>query len=108
MSVTNTFGSVCDTWSSYCFTWGDCIAGAIEVLEGGARNPAEWGDHPFDNYEDQQKALEDFQIKNPAKELVRKFLWFFVVLKLKSQLFASGRTWHQLVFTPNIVIKGIN
>ena len=67
MSVTNTFGSVCDTWGSYCFTWGDCIASVVEVLEGGARNPAEWGDHPFDNYEDQQKALEDFQIKNPVK-----------------------------------------
>ena len=67
MSVTNTFASVCDTWSSYCFTWGDCIAGALEATQGGARNPQEWGDHPFDNYEDQQKALLDYQIKNPVK-----------------------------------------
>lgn len=67
MSVTNTFASVCDTWSSYCFTWGDCIAGALEATQGGTRNPQEWGDHPFDNYEDQQKALLDYQIKNPVK-----------------------------------------
>ncbi len=45
-------------------------------------------------------------IQNPVKELFRKFLWFFVVLKLKIQLFSSGRTWHQVVFTPNIIIKG--
>jgi len=59
-------------------------------------------------YTNAEVSASMLKIKNPAKELVRKFLWFFVVLKLKSQLFASGRTWHQVVFTPNIIIKGIN
>lgn len=64
MSVNNTFGNVCETWNTYCFTWSDCIAG---ILEGAARNPQEWGDHPFDLYDDQQKALLDYQLKNPVK-----------------------------------------
>lgn len=67
MSVNNTFGNVCETWNTYCFTWSDCIAEAVTIVEGGARNPQEWGDHPFDLYEDQQKALLDYQIKNPSK-----------------------------------------
>ncbi len=48
------------------------------------------------------------KVKNPLKELLRKLLWSSVVLNLKITLFASGRTWHQVVFTPNIIIKGIN
>lgn len=48
------------------------------------------------------------KIKNPVKELFRRWLWFCVVLNLKIWLFASGRTWHQVVFTPNIIIKGWN
>jgi len=44
--------------------------------------------------------------KNPLKEAIRKVLWFSVVLLLKTILFASSRTWHQVVFTPNIIIKG--
>jgi len=45
-------------------------------------------------------------IKDPLKELIRSIFWFFIELKLKISLFASGRTWHQVVFTPNIIIKG--
>jgi|GEM_PF-2280723 len=76
MSNYNAFENVCDTWGSHCFIWSDCIAGALEATQGGARNPQEWGDHPFDNYEDQQKALLDFQIKNPVKTAKLIEIWF--------------------------------
>jgi hypothetical protein len=65
----NLWNEVCTTWNDTCNKWGQCIAEVIEEL-GGARNPQEWGDHPFDNYEDQQKALLDFQKKNPEKRSV--------------------------------------
>lgn len=63
--MTGTFGDVCETWSNNCRLWSNCIYQVVEEVYGGARNPQEWGDHPFDNYEDQQKALLDFQKKNP-------------------------------------------
>jgi hypothetical protein len=65
----NLWNEVCTTWNDTCNKWGQCIAEVIEEL-GGARNPQEWGDHPFDNYEDQQKALLDYQKKNPEKRSV--------------------------------------
>jgi 2-polyprenyl-3-methyl-5-hydroxy-6-metoxy-1,4-benzoquinol methylase len=46
------------------------------------------------------------KIKNPLKEAIRGFIWFWIVIKLKATLFASGRTWHQVVFAPNLIIKG--
>lgn len=67
MSGTGTFGDVCETWSTNCRLWSDCLYQVVEEVLGGARNPQEWGDHPFDNYDDQQKALLDFQEKNPVK-----------------------------------------
>lgn len=70
MSTTGTFGDVCTTWGQTCNLWSQCIAEVVEEVFGGARNPQEWGDHPFDNYEDQQKALLDFQKKNPQKRVV--------------------------------------
>ncbi len=70
MSTTGTFGDVCTTWSTTCNKWSECIGAVIEEVFGGARDPQEWGDHPFDNYEDQQKALLDFQKKNPQKRSV--------------------------------------
>ena len=70
MSITGTFGDVCTTWGTTCNKWSECITAVIEEVFGGARNPQEWGDHPFDNYEDQQKALLDFQKKNPQKRSV--------------------------------------
>ncbi|MFM9946153.1 MAG: class I SAM-dependent methyltransferase [Bacteroidia bacterium] len=57
-------------------------------------------------YSNAEVSASMLKIQNPLKEIIRKFLWFFVVVKLKSQLFSSGRTWHQVVFTPNIIIKG--
>lgn len=68
MSVTGTFGDVCTTWGTTCNLWSDCIYQVVEEIYGGARNPQEWGDHPYDLYEDQQKALLDFQEKNPQKK----------------------------------------
>jgi hypothetical protein len=65
----NLWNEVCTTWGTTCNLWGQCIAEVIEEL-GGARNPQEWGDHPYDLYEDQQKALLDFQKKNPQKRQV--------------------------------------
>lgn len=65
MSDSSSFGSVCTTWGQTCNIWSQCIVAVVEEVYGGARNPQEWGDHPFDNYEDQQKALSDFQKKNP-------------------------------------------
>lgn len=67
---TGTWGTVCDTWNTACFTWAPCIAEVAEILEGGARNPQEWGDHPYDLYDDKQKELLDFQKKNPQKRAV--------------------------------------
>lgn len=68
MSDVATFGGQCNTWGSVCNLWSECISEAAAIIDyGGARNPQEWGDHPFDNYEEQQKALLDFQLKNPVK-----------------------------------------
>lgn len=45
-------------------------------------------------------------IENPVKEIFRKLLWFKLKLFKKASLFATARTWHDVVFTPNIVITG--
>lgn len=41
---------------------------------------------------------------NPLKELVRRIGWFKYVLFRKIVLFCSGRTWHNVVFAPNLII----
>lgn len=69
MANTNTWSEVCSTWGTTCFNWAPCLAEAIEIIEGGARNPQEWGDHPYGLY-DQQKELLDFQKKNPNKRQI--------------------------------------
>lgn len=45
-------------------------------------------------------------IENPMKEIVRKVLWFLLKFWMKLMLFATARTWHDAVFTTNIVIVG--
>lgn len=60
----NTFGEICEMWKDCCFNW--CIAEAIEIVTSGARNPEEWGDHPYDLY-DKEKQLQDYQEQNPEK-----------------------------------------
>lgn len=66
----NEWGLNCGTWATTCNKWSECISAVVEEVYGGARNPQEWGDHPYDLYEDQQKALLDFQEKNPQKKAV--------------------------------------
>jgi len=63
MSKIRTFGNTCDTWSSDCNLWSECLSDVIEII-GGARNPQEWGDHPFDLYENE---LKKYLIENPIK-----------------------------------------
>ncbi|MFT4523432.1 MAG: 2-polyprenyl-3-methyl-5-hydroxy-6-metoxy-1,4-benzoquinol methylase [Bacteroidia bacterium] len=43
-------------------------------------------------------------IENPLKEILRKIAWTFVKLACKLSLYATARTWHEVVFTPNLVI----
>lgn len=45
-------------------------------------------------------------IENPLKEIVRKLVWACWKFRLKLMLFGSGRTWHEVVFEPNILIQG--
>ncbi len=47
-------------------------------------------------------------IENPLKELMRKLGWSITKWRLKLQLFYTARTWHDVLFTPNIVIVGRN
>jgi 2-polyprenyl-3-methyl-5-hydroxy-6-metoxy-1,4-benzoquinol methylase len=44
-------------------------------------------------------------IENPLKELLRKVLWWKTKIILKLMLFSTGRTWHEVYFTPNLLIK---
>lgn len=39
------------------------------------------------------------------KEWIRKILWFCFELRFKLLLFSSGRTWNDVLFTPNLVIR---
>lgn len=39
------------------------------------------------------------------KEMLRKGLWQWHLFRIKIMLFSSGRTWHQSVFTPNLLIR---
>lgn len=45
------------------------------------------------------------EARGSLKELVRKVLWKMHLIRIRLSLFASGRTWHQSVFTPNILIR---
>jgi hypothetical protein len=67
MSTTGTFGDVCTTWGQTCNLWSQCISEVVEIIEGGARNPQEWGDHPFDLY-NKDLELEKYQQEQPQKQ----------------------------------------
>ncbi|MFY0643699.1 MAG: methyltransferase domain-containing protein [Bacteroidia bacterium] len=43
--------------------------------------------------------------QNPIKEFIRKILWTCHKMSRKFMLFSSGRTWNEVVFTPNIIIR---
>jgi len=64
MSQENTFENTCETWANNCNLWSDCLDEVIDVI-GGARNPQEWGDYPFDTYEDN---LDQYLKDNPDKK----------------------------------------
>jgi len=57
-------------------------------------------------YTQSEVSASMLRVRNPIKEFIRSGFWFLIVFKIKLWLFASGRTWHQVVFTPNIIIKG--
>jgi hypothetical protein len=63
----NLWNEVCTTWGTTCNLWGQCIAEVVEIIEGGARNPQEWGDHPFDLY-NKDLELEKYQREQPQKQ----------------------------------------
>ena len=62
-----TFGGQCGTWGTVCNLWSECISDVVEIIEGGARNPQEWGDHPFDLY-NKDLELEKYQREQPQKQ----------------------------------------
>ncbi|MFT5725602.1 MAG: 2-polyprenyl-3-methyl-5-hydroxy-6-metoxy-1,4-benzoquinol methylase [Bacteroidia bacterium] len=45
-------------------------------------------------------------IENGVKEIIRKIGWAITQIGLKAMLFLSARTWDEVLFSPNIVIKG--
>ena len=67
MSTTGTFGDVCTTWGQTCNLWSQCIGEVVEIIEGGARDPAFWNDHPFDLY-NKDLELEKYQQEQPQKQ----------------------------------------
>jgi 2-polyprenyl-3-methyl-5-hydroxy-6-metoxy-1,4-benzoquinol methylase len=42
--------------------------------------------------------------QKPLREVIRRLLWKTMVFRFKLGLFASGRTWNDVVFTPNLII----
>lgn len=62
-----TFGGQCGTWGTVCNLWSQCISEVVEIIEGGARDPQYWGDHPFDLY-NKDLELEKYQQEQPQKQ----------------------------------------
>lgn len=62
-----TFGGQCGTWGTVCNLWSQCISEVVEIIEGGARDPAFWGDHPFNLY-NKDLELEKYQQEQPQKQ----------------------------------------
>jgi len=48
------------------------------------------------------------EVKGFLKELLRKYLWSFYVKRYKMELFASGRSSSNILFTPNMIIIAKN
>lgn len=42
--------------------------------------------------------------RHPLKEIIRKFIWWIYKTHKKAVLFGTARTWHNVVFEPNLVI----
>jgi hypothetical protein len=62
-----TFGGQCGTWGTVCNLWSECITEVVDIIGGGARDPAFWGDHPFDLY-NKDLELEKYQQEQPQKQ----------------------------------------
>ena len=62
----NLWNEVCTTWNDTCNLWSQCIGEVVEIIEGGARDPQFWGDHPFDLY-NKDLELEKYQREQPQK-----------------------------------------
>jgi len=62
-----TFGGQCGTWGTVCNLWSECITEVVDIIGGGARDPQEWGDHPFDLY-NKDLELEKYQQEQPQKQ----------------------------------------
>jgi 2-polyprenyl-3-methyl-5-hydroxy-6-metoxy-1,4-benzoquinol methylase len=45
-----------------------------------------------------------FKSKNPIKEMLRKVMWAILNIKVRLMLFATGRTMHNVLITPNLII----
>jgi 2-polyprenyl-3-methyl-5-hydroxy-6-metoxy-1,4-benzoquinol methylase len=43
--------------------------------------------------------------KGIAREWLRKILWKWHLLQIRAVLFATARTWHQTIFSPNLIIS---
>lgn len=63
----NLWNEVCTTWNDTCNLWSQCIGEVVEIIEGGARDPQYWGDHPFDLY-NKDLELEKYQQEQPQKQ----------------------------------------
>jgi hypothetical protein len=66
MADVATFGGQCGTWGTVCNLWSECISEVVDIIGGGARDPAYWGDHPFDLY-NKDLELEKYQQEQPQK-----------------------------------------
>jgi hypothetical protein len=67
MADVATFGGQCGTWGTVCNLWSECITEVVDIIGGGARDPAFWGDHPFDLY-NKDLELEKYQQEQPQKQ----------------------------------------
>lgn len=45
-------------------------------------------------------------VQGALKEFIRSLTWGFVLFYIKLILFSSGRTWKDVVFSPNLIIVG--
>ena len=62
-----TFGGQCGTWGTVCNLWSECISDVVDIIGGGARDPAFWLDHQFDLY-NKDLELEKYQQEQPQKQ----------------------------------------
>jgi len=77
------------------------------------------GDFTHENYLNKNSAIQlmmamgfkkvdvlpsQLAVKGFLKEMIRKIVWQLFLVKYKIELFASARSYNQMVFTPNMII----